>query len=96
MPLRWPQKRLGRRLEEGTKAVGSGCCRLQMPLKSALAVRETVAGHRLGALEGGGGYLPPLSNASLPAGAVKHVEAAAALLRTTSYLFFGGGGINAE
>ena len=27
-----------------------------MPLKLALCVRETVAGHRLGALEGGGGY----------------------------------------
>ena len=43
------------------QAVGGGCqsswggyCRLQMPLKLAFAVRETVAGHRLGALEGGG------------------------------------------
>ena len=34
------------------KAVGGGYCRLQMPLKLALAVRETVARHRLGALEG--------------------------------------------
>ena len=34
-----------------------------MPLRLALGVRGTVAGHRLGALEGGG-YLPP-SNASL-------------------------------
>ena len=59
-PQRRPQKRLGRRLEEVAKAVGGGYCRLQMPLKLALAVRETVAGHRLGALEGGaGGYLPP-------------------------------------
>ena len=58
-PQRWPQRRLGRRLEEGTKAVGGGYCRLQMPLKRALAVRETVAGHWLDALEGGGGYLPP-------------------------------------
>ena len=58
-PQRWPQKRLDRRLEEVAKAVGGGYCRLQMPLKLALAVRETVAGHRLGALEGGGGYLPP-------------------------------------
>ena len=41
-----------------TKAVGGGYCRLQMPLRLALGVRETVAGHRLGALEGGG-YLPP-------------------------------------
>ena len=42
--------------------VGGGYCRLQMPLKLALGVRETVAGHRLGALEGegGGGVPPPL------------------------------------
>ena len=39
------------------QAVGGGYCRLQMPLKPALAVRETVAGHRLGALEG---VPPPL------------------------------------
>ena len=51
------QKRLGRRLEEVAQAVGGGYRRLQMPLKPALAVRGTVAGHRLGALEGG--YLPP-------------------------------------
>ena len=43
-------------MEEVAKAVGGGYCRLQMPLKLALGVRETVAGHRLGALEGG--YLP--------------------------------------
>ena len=54
-PQRRPQKRLDRRLEEAAKAVGGGCCRLQMPLKPALGVRETVAGHRLGAREGGGG-----------------------------------------
>ena len=41
-----------RRLEEVAKAVGGGYCRLQMPLKPALRVRVTVAGHRLGALEG--------------------------------------------
>ena len=60
-PQRWPQKRLGRRLEEGTKADGGGYCRLQMPLRLAHAVRETVAGRRLDALEGGGGgrYPPP-------------------------------------
>ena len=58
-PQRRPQRRLDRRLEEVAKAVGGGYCRLQMPLKLALGVRETVAGHRLGALEGGGGYLPP-------------------------------------
>ena len=44
---------------EDAKAVGGGYCRLHMPLKLALAVRGTVAGHRLGSLEGGGGYLPP-------------------------------------
>ena len=54
-PQRGPQKRLGRRLEEVAKAVGGGYCRLQMPLKPAFGVRETVAGHRRGALEGGGG-----------------------------------------
>ena len=32
--------------------VGGGYCWLQMPLKPALAVRETVAEHRLGALGG--------------------------------------------
>ena len=50
---RRPQERLGRRLEEVAKAVGGGYCRLQMPLRLALGVRETVAGHRLGALEVG-------------------------------------------
>ena len=55
---RRPQERVGRRLEEVAKAVGGGCCRLQMPLALAVAVRETVAGRRLGALEGGG--VPPL------------------------------------
>jgi hypothetical protein len=47
------------RLEEVAKAVGGGYCRLQTPLKLALGVRETVAGPRLGALEGGRGCLPP-------------------------------------
>ena len=46
-----PQKWLAGRLQEGTKAVGGGYCRLQTPLKVALGVRGTVAGHRLGALE---------------------------------------------
>ena len=59
-PQRRPQKRLDRRLEEVAEAVGGGYCRLQMPMKLALAARETVAGHRL---EGGGGGSPP-SNAS--------------------------------
>ena len=40
-PLRRPEKRLERRLEEVAKAVGGGYCRLQMPLKTALAIRET-------------------------------------------------------
>ena len=52
------------------QAVGGGCqsgweggyCRLQMPLRPALGVRGTVAGLRLGALEGAG----PPSNAPLP------------------------------
>ena len=56
---RWPQRRLDGRLEGVDKAVGGGYCRLQMPLRLGLGVRGTVAGHRLGALEGGGGYLPP-------------------------------------
>ena len=63
-PQRRPQKRLDRRLEEVAKAVGSGYCWLQMPLRLALAVRGTVAGHRLDALGAGGGTSPP-SNASL-------------------------------
>ena len=41
------------RLEEVAKMVGGSYCRLQMPLGPALAVGGTVAGHRLGALEGG-------------------------------------------
>ena len=49
-----PQRRLDRRLEEGAHAVGGGYCRLQMPLKLALGVRETVAG--LGRPGGRGGY----------------------------------------
>ena len=60
-PQRPPQRRLGRRLEGVAKAVGGGYCRLQMPLALALAVRGTMAGHRLGAREGvggGGGGLP--------------------------------------
>ena len=46
------------RLEKVAKAVGGGYGRLQMPLNLALGVRETVAGHRPGALEEGG--VPPL------------------------------------
>ena len=73
-PRRRSQRRLGRRLEEVAKVVEGGGCRLQMPLKLALAIRKTVAGHRLGALEGGGGdahTAPPLSNASLGMGVVE-------------------------
>ena len=58
-PQRRPQRRLGRRLEGVAKAVGGGYCRLQVPLSLALAVRGTVAGHRLGGVEGGWGYPPP-------------------------------------
>ena len=54
-PPRRPQRRLDRRLEEVAKAVGGGYCRLQMPLRPALGVMGTVAGHRLGALEVGWG-----------------------------------------
>ena len=63
-PQRPPQKRLDRRLEEVAKAVGGGYCRLPMPLKLALGVRENVAGHRLGALQRG--YLPLFQ--SIPGG----------------------------
>ena len=49
-----------RRLEEVAKAVGGSYCRLQMPLKLALAVRGTLAGHRQAPRGGGGGY-PPVS-----------------------------------
>ena len=58
--------RLDRRLEEVAKAVGGGHCRLQMPLKLALGVRETVPGHGPGALEGGGGGLPPFQCTPAP------------------------------
>ena len=72
-PRRRPQGRFDRRLEEVAKAVGGGYCRLQMPLKPALAVRETVAGRRLGAMEGGGGDPPP-SNASQGGGAPQKLK----------------------
>ena len=52
-PQRRPHRRLDRRLEGVAEAVGGGYCRLQMPLKPALGVTGAVAGHRLGALEGG-------------------------------------------
>ena len=39
--------------------LGGGYCRLQMPLRLALGVRGTVSGHRLGALEWGGGVPHP-------------------------------------
>ena len=58
-PRRRPQERWDRRLEEVAEAVGDGYCRLQMPLRLALAVRETAAGHRVGAVGGGGVPLPP-------------------------------------
>ena len=43
------------------KAVGGGRCRLRVPLKLAVAIRETVAGHRLGTLEGWG-VTPPFQS----------------------------------
>ena len=63
---RWVTPVLGRALVvEVAKAVGGGCCRLHMPLSLAPAVRGTVAGRRLGALDGG--EVPsPHSNTSLP------------------------------
>ena len=54
---RRPQKPLDKRSGGAAKAVGGGYCRLQMPLRLALGVRGTAAGHRLAALEGGGGGL---------------------------------------
>ena len=67
-PQRRPQKRLDTRLEEVAKAVGGDYCRLQMPLKLALAVRETVAGHGRGTLEGGAPPVPmhPCTHTPLP------------------------------
>ena len=41
------------------KRLGGGYWRLQLPLKLALAVRRTVAGHRLRSWRGRGGDLPP-------------------------------------
>ena len=58
--------RLDRRLEEVAEAVGGGSCRLQMRLKLALAVRETVAGHRLAPRRGGGGLPRPLPMLPFP------------------------------
>ena len=48
-PFPPPQKRFGRRLEGVAEAVGGGYCRLQIPLRLALGVEETLAGHGLGA-----------------------------------------------
>ena len=45
-PQRWPQRRLGRRLEEVAKAVGGGYCRLQMPLKLASSSQITHCARR--------------------------------------------------
>ena len=58
-PQRRPQRWFNRRSEEVAKAVGGGYCRLQMPLTLTLGVGQTVAGHRLSALEGGGGGTSP-------------------------------------
>ena len=53
-PQRQPQKRLGRRLEEVAKSVERGYCRLENPIEAGTCRQGEVAGHRLGALEGGG------------------------------------------
>ena len=50
-PVICSQKWSGRPLEEVANAFGGGCCRLQMPLKLALAAREIAARHRLVILE---------------------------------------------
>ena len=75
-PQRQPERRLDRRLEEVAGAVGGGYCRLQMALKLALGVRGTVAGHRLGALEGlqRSGVDPPFrsSRTCLPRPSLPH------------------------
>ena len=71
-PQSQTQKRLGRRLEEAPTAVGGGYCRLQIPLRLALVVRGTVAGHRLGALEGGGDTTPPFQCIPAPNQPVGH------------------------
>ena len=47
----------------------SGWGRFQMPLKLALLVRETVAGHRLGTLEGVGGWVTPFQGIPVGGGA---------------------------
>ena len=73
-PQRPPQRRLDRRLEEVAKPVGNGYCRLQMPLSLALVVRETVAGRRLGAWEGGGGCPPPPLPMHPPPGGPEHMQ----------------------
>ena len=74
-PGRRPQKRVDRRLEEVAKAVGGGYCRLQMPLSLAPGVKGTVAGHRLGVLEGGGGLPPPVPMHPWPRGCSSAGEA---------------------
>ena len=44
-PQRPPRRRLDRRLEEVAEAAGGGYCRLQVPLRLAFALMETVVGH---------------------------------------------------
>ena len=83
-PQRRPQRRLGRRLEEVAKAVGGGYCRLQLPLRLALGVRGTVAGHRQGALEGG--WSPPPFQCLPLGGGVWPIQRSAGL----RCFFFGG------
>ena len=68
--MRWKGKDLGGGPTSGWtggwRRLGGGYCRLHMPLRLAFAVRETVAGCRPGAQEGGRGVTsPPRSHASL-------------------------------
>ena len=63
-PQRRPQQPLDGRLP---KRLGVVSCRLQVPLRLALGVTGTAAGHRLGAWApstGGGGAVPPPPSSS--------------------------------
>ena len=66
-PQRPPQRRLDRRLEEVAKAVGGRLLSVTNASDVGVCRQKTVAGHTLGALEGGGGYLPPPPLQCIPA-----------------------------
>ena len=61
-PERWPQNRLGRRLEGFAKAVGGGYCRLHMPVKPALGCRGQWLGVGWAPWKGGGIAGQPLNH----------------------------------